>query len=103
MTATLFPAGTSEFMIRLSEISPEYASCWLNIAITFPTWGAELWGLCPHYFWLRSHSKSQPARINVQHVLPIELSIHPEHSFPHGPKKEFYRYGKKRDHQHLSV
>src|SRR5580704_8268979 len=53
--------------------------------------------------WLRSRSESQPTVIRVQHVLPIRLNIHSDHVLLPGPKKEFQRYGKKRDHQHLSV
>jgi hypothetical protein len=41
--------------------------------------------------------------IRVQHVLPIQLNIHPNDILYPGPNKESQASGKKRDHQHLSV
>jgi hypothetical protein len=102
MAVVTFTAGISEFMIRLSEISAEYASNWLNISIAF-----QLGTRCSDYALCsvgpRFRPKSLPAVIKVQHFLPRRLNIHPDHVRLSGPKIEFQRYGKKRHHQHLSV
>jgi hypothetical protein len=86
----------------LCEISAEHASYWLNISIAF-----QLGTRCSDYALCsvspRFRPKSLPAIIKVQHFLPLRLNIHPDHVLLSGPKIEFQRYGKKRDHQHLSV
>jgi hypothetical protein len=41
--------------------------------------------------------------MKVQHVFRIQLNIQPDEVVLSAPKKEVQRYGKTRDHQHLSV
>jgi hypothetical protein len=103
MTVAVFSADIDEFMIRLREISAKCASYWLNISTAFQP-GAQG---CGEYalssVWPRFPWQSRSAVIKVQHILPIRRNIHHGHVLLLGPKNEFQRYGKKRDHQHLSI